>query len=266
MSKRAVVIAALQREPALAEDAGAPLYHQLQVRLRDLIEEGVVQASEAIPPERDLAAALGVSRITVRKAVQGLVQEGLLAQRQGAGTFVVPRVEQPLSRLTSFSEDMVARGMTPAARWLERSVGSATPEEAVALNLSPGAEVARLHRLRSADGEPMALERATIPRIFLPDPAAVQNSLYEVLAANGYRPERALQYLRAELLDEKNAALLGVSVGSAALYIKRYGYLADGRVVEYTRSHYRGNAYDFVAEMHMEGGGAATRRGPSIPI
>ncbi len=250
MNRPVSVMGALQQ--GLERDADTPLYQQLQARLRELIDDGVLRASEAIPPERDLAAELGVSRITVRKAVRGLVEEGRLMQRQGAGTFVVPRVEQPLSRLTSFSEDMTARGMALSVRWLERAVGVATPEEAVALNLSPGAEVVRFFRLRIADGEPMALERATVPRAVLADPMAVRDSLYEALGAAGQRPERALQYLRAELLDEDSARLLGVPAGSAALFIKRYGYLADGRPVEYTRSHYRGDRYDFVAELHLD--------------
>lgn len=252
MSKQAMVLDALRQGLADAADSPTPLYQQLQKHLRRLIDEGILEASEAIPPERDLAAALGVSRITVRKAVRGLVEDGLLAQRQGAGTFVVPRVEQPLSRLTGFTEDMQARGLKAGARWLDRSVGPASPEEAVALNLSPGTEVARLYRLRSADGRPLALELATVPRAVLPDPGAVEDSLYKALAATGHRPQRALQYLRAELLGEEQARLLKVPPGSAALFIKRYGYLADGRPVEFTRSHYRGDSYDFVAEMWLD--------------
>jgi len=252
MSRQAAVMEALRQGLEGAADNPTPLYLQLQRQLRRLIDDGALPATEAIPPERDLASALGVSRITVRKALRALVEEGLLTQRQGAGTFVVPRVEQPLSRLTSFSEDMQSRGLTPTIEWLDRSVGPATPEEAVALNLSPGSEVSRLYRLRCADGRPMALERASVPRVYLPDPLAVESSLYATLAASGYRPERALQYLRAELLDAERARLLAVPTASAALFIKRYGYLGDGRPVEFTRSHYRGDSYDFVAEMTLD--------------
>ncbi len=252
MSRQSAALEALKAGLSSAADNPTPLYQKLQRQLRRLIDDGLLPASEAIPPERELASGLGLSRITVRKAVRGLVEEGLLTQRQGAGTFVVPRVEQPLSRLTGFSEDMRSRGLRPTVEWLDRSTGQASPEEAVALNLSPGAEVSRLYRLRCADGRPLALERATIPRAFLANPGAVKSSLYEVLAAAGHRPVRALQYLRAELLDEEYARLLGVPAGSAALAIKRYGFLSDGRPVEYTRSHYRGDSYDFVAEMQLD--------------
>lgn len=230
-----------------------PLYRQLQIGLRQLLVEDALPADEAIPGERELAAGLGVSRVTVRKAIRALVDKGLLEQRQGSGTFVTARLEQPLSRLTGFSEDIRARGQEPGLTWLDRSVGVATPEEAMALNLSPGAEVSRLYRIRSADDKPLALEQATLPRHVLSDPGIVEHSLYAVLSKLGLRPSRALQRLRAELLGMEHARLLQVPPGSAALYIERRGFLSDGTPVEFTRSHYRGDAYDFVAELSIEG-------------
>lgn len=228
-----------------------PLYRQLQNGLRQLLNKGLLQADEAIPGERELATGLGVSRITVRNAVRALVEQGLLEQRQGSGTFIATRLEQPLSRLTSFSEDIRARGQQPGLTWLDRSLGIATPEEAMALNLSPGAAVSRLYRIRSADAKPLALEQATLPQRFLPDPQVVDNSLYAVLNGQGLRPSRALQRLRAELLGMEHARLLAVAPGSAALYIERCGFLRDGTAVEFTRSHYRGDAYDFIAELSV---------------
>lgn len=239
----------LRREAGLERDSPTPLYRRLQRGLRQAIDSGLFNPEDAIPPERDLAEALGVSRVTVRRALRTLVEEGLLYQRQGSGTFVAARVEQPLSRLSSFTEDMTTRGMEPGATWLDRSLGPASPLEAMALNLSPGAEVSRLYRLRSADGRPMALELATLPRRILPDPALVENSLYALLNQLGYKPVRALQHLRAELLSEEHARLLGVQPGGAALYIERRSFLENGQPVEFTRSHYRGDAYDFIAEL-----------------
>jgi GntR family transcriptional regulator len=236
------------------ERSPTPLYMQLQHDLRRLIEHGGLRVGEALPSERDLASGLGISRVTVRKAIQGLVKQGLLTRRHGAGNFIASPVEQPLSRLTSFSEDMRARGMKPTVAWLERSRGLATPREAMALNLSPGTEVSRLHRLRRADERPVAIELATIPRRFLDDPNTVESSLYATLAQSGIRPQRALQHIRAEVLAEGLAELLQVPSGSAALYIERQSFLSDGRPVEFTRSHYRGDSYDFVAELHIEQG------------
>ena len=237
----------------LDEQSRAPLYQQLRRALRDAIEDNRLEAEEALPPERELADEFGISRITVRKALDALVGEGMLTRRQGAGTFVAQRaearVEKSFSKLSSFSEDMISRGRKPESVWLSRSSGTVTPEESLTLGLSPGAEVYRFNRIRYADGEPMALEYSTVPGRCLPSEGAVQESLYEALGKHGSRPVRALQRLRAVLFTAERAKLLGVADGSPGLQIERRGFLKDGSPVEFTQSYYRGDAYDFVAEL-----------------
>jgi GntR family transcriptional regulator len=235
----------------LDEQDRAPLYQQLRRALRDAIGDNRLVADEALPPERDLAEDLGVSRITVRKALEALVTEGLLVRRQGAGTFVAARVEKSFSTLSSFSEDMIARGRKPESVWLSRGSGAVTPEESLILGLSPGAPVYRFNRIRYADGAPMALEYSTVPGFCLPSETAVEESLYEALDRQSYRPARALQRLRAVLFAGEKAGLLQVAEGSPGLLIERRGFLRDGRAVEFTQSYYRGDAYDFVAELNM---------------
>lgn len=234
----------------LDEQGRAPLYQQLQRALREAITDNRLAADEALPPERDLAEEFGVSRITVRKALDALVGEGLLTRRQGAGTFVASRVEKSFSKLSSFSEDMLSRGRKPESVWLSRAAGTVTPEESLTLGLSPGALVYRFNRIRYADGAPMALEYATVPGFSLPSETAVEDSLYTALDRAGNRPVRALQRLRAVLFTAEKAKLLSVADGSPGLLIERRGFLKDGRVVEFTQSYYRGDAYDFVAELN----------------
>jgi GntR family transcriptional regulator len=217
--------------------------------LRSAIENSLLKPQDALPPERDLAADFGVSRITVRKALDALVAEGLLTRKQGAGTFVSGRVEKQFAKLTSFSEDMAARGRKPRSEWLLRASGTVTPDESLTLGLSPGAPVYRFNRVRFADELPMAVEYSIIPGFGLPGVDAVEESLYAALQAAGTRPARALQKLRAILVDEERARLLKVEPGAPALYIERRGFLEDGRVIEATQSWYRGDAYDFVAEL-----------------
>ena len=135
----------------LDEQSRAPLYQQLQRALRVAINNEVLAPDEALPPERDLAEEFNISRITVRKALDGLVAEGLLARRQGAGTFVTARVVKSFSKLSSFSEDMISRGRTPRSEWLSRTAGAVTPEESMTLGLSPGSPVYRFNRIRYAD-------------------------------------------------------------------------------------------------------------------
>lgn len=234
---------------------GGPRYQQLFRRLEDTIKSGKLAQGTALPPERDIAEMTGLSRVTVRKAIQPLVEAGLVTQRRGSGTIVashVPKVEQSLSILTSFSEDMARRGLQATSKLLERGLFDPSPEEMVALGLSAGIQVARITRLRLAGGEPMAIERASLPTDLLPDPATVATSLYDELERDGNRPTRALQRISAINLRARDAELLGVLKGAAGLNIERTSYLKGGRVVEFTRSVYRGDAYDFVAELRID--------------
>lgn len=227
----------------------APLYLQLQHVLRSAIERHVLVPDEALPPERDLAEAYNVSRVTVRKALDGLVHARMLTRRQGAGTFVAARVEKNFATISSFTEDMLSRGRQPHSEWLSRSEGTVMPEESLALGLGPGTPVYRLSRIRYADGESMALEYATVPKDSLESLEAVGDSLYEALGKD--RPARVLQRLRAVLFTPEQSLLLGIEPGSAGLEIERRGFSASGRTVEFTKSYYRGDAYDFVAELSV---------------
>jgi len=239
---------------AVADYDPTPLYLRVQEQIKSAVSAGNLKPLEALPGERDIAGAFNVSRVTVRKAIAGLVEQGLLTQRQGSGTFVAAqpqRLEQPLSRLTSFTEDMRLRGLEASVKWLTKTVTLASPDEAMRLSLSPSDKVCRLKRLRLANGVPMAIECATVPVRFLADPDLVTTSLYTVLEANGALPVRALQRLRAANLSASDAALLEVPPGSAALAIDRLSYLENGTPVEFTQSYYRGDTYDFVAELNL---------------
>lgn len=239
---------------ALQTARGGPLYLQLKRFIEDAIHSGRVSPGDALPSERDIAARLDVSRVTVRKAVQQLVLEGVLVQRHGSGTYVAPqphRVEQSLSQLTSFTEDMARRGMAVRSSWLDRGIYSPSPEETVVLGLSATEKVARIARLRLSGDMPLAIERASLSEQLLPDPEAIGTSLYEHLDKHGGRPVRAIQRIRAVSLGEADARLLEVAPGAASLHIERTSYLASGRVVEFTRSVYRGDTYDFVAELRL---------------
>ena len=170
------------------ESKPTPLYLQLQQAIRSAMQSGALKADEALPSERDLARELGISRVTVRKAIAGLVEDGLLVQRWGSGTFMAARmhVEQPLSRLSSFTDDMITRGLVPSARFLHRGLGPVSPKEAMALVAlarrdgepdpapAPGRRHAHGDRIcggaeplpaRSAGGRELPLCRADPPRL-----------------------------------------------------------------------------------------------------
>jgi len=220
--------------------------------LRREIAGGRYAKSQMLPGERELSEAFGVSRATLRRAISALAEEGVVVQRQGAGTFIrraSPKVDQPFSRLVGFSEVMRLRGFAPSSRVLDRGVFLPSPEEMTSLAIGPEESVVRLSRLRLADDVPMAIEHTTAPARFLPPIPEIGVSLYDAFAASGHTPVRGLQRLRAVLLSDEDAALLDVPPGSPVLYIQRIAYLADGRGVEFTRSYYRSDTYEFVSEV-----------------
>jgi len=233
--------------------AASPLYMQLAQKLAQAIRDGQFQTEDALPSERVLSESLDLSRVTARKAIDRLVEQGLIVRKRGSGNYIAPKLEQPLSRLTSFSEELHQRGFKPSSRWLTRSFSLAAPDEQLSLGLATGGRVARLERLRLADTVVMAYEVSVLPEAMLPDPQAVGASLYEHLSAAGNAPVRALQHIRAINAEPKLASLLEVPVGQAVLFITRVGYLEGGQAVELTHSYCRSDYYDFVAEMRREG-------------
>lgn len=217
--------------------------------IRTIILSGRATPGQALPSERDLSQALGWSRVTVRKAMASLIAEGLVSQHHGAGTFVSSRIEKSIAALSSFSEDMTRRALKPGTRLISSEIGSVTPQESITFHLSMDALVVRMERVRLADGQPLAFERVTIPTFTVPDPNEIGSSLYAAMAQAGFRPVRAVQRIRAVNITHSIAQALEVQPGAAALLIERSGVLQDGRVVEFTRSYYRGDAYDFVTEL-----------------
>ena len=157
---------------------------------------------------------------------------------------------------------MRSRGLQPGVIWLHRGVSEASPAEIMALHLSPGAEVCRLHRIRTGGGKPMAVERATVPSRFLPDAELVTASLYDVLEAHGCRPVRALQRLRAAVATPEVAKLLDLEPGAPLLVAERRCFAEDGSAVEFTETTYCGERYDFVAELRRTTGMRSSR----IPV
>ncbi len=233
-----------------------PRYRQLSHYLRTAIKDGTLGADTLLPPEREMALQADVSRVTIRRAIGDLAGEGLLDQRQGSGTVVMPtdkkRLRQSLSSLVSFTETMALRGYASSSEVLNAGLFPPTPEETIALGLSGSSLVARIKRLRLADPGPLAIETSTLPADALPNPEMVKQSLYVVLRKTGFAPVRAIQRISATNLDAADAGLLGVEPGTAFLKIVRNGYLASGRPVELTTGVYRSDVYDFMAEVRLE--------------
>lgn len=227
----------------------SPLYRQLAGQLAQDIRAGRYRVDQALPSERRLVESLGVSRVTARKAIDALVAQGLVLRRHGSGNFIAPRLEQTLSKLTGFTEELRRRGYLPNSTWLARDIRAASAQECQQLALPASAQVARLERLRLADGVPMAVELSVLPLAVLPQPHTLEGSLYAHLAATSHAQVRAVQHIRALNADVRTAQLLEVPAATALLWVTRTAYGACGQPVEYTVSYCRSDDYDFVVEM-----------------
>jgi GntR family transcriptional regulator len=215
------------------------------------ILEGVIASLEPgalLPSERLLKERYSVARGTVVQAIEALVARGLVYRVQGSGTFVAePKFRQPLT-LTSFTEDMRARGMTPGSVVRSQAIVPASEVVARHLALVPGTPVVHLERVRTADGEPMALERTHLPAQRLPgleDADLTDASLYELLEGTwGVRVAEADQWASVVRVTEDEAGLLHVSAEQPALLFQRVTRDPAGTPVEYVRSLYRGDRYE----------------------
>jgi GntR family transcriptional regulator len=203
---------------------------------------------DRLPTERDLAQEFGVSRMTVRQALERLEHERRVYRVQGAGTFVAPPAINKSIELTSFSDDMRRRGLQPGSRLRVAESTPAGAEIGFALGLSPSARVVHLERVRTADGVPMCVEHAYLTEALVPGllDQPLDGSLYDVLR-DRYRISlvRAEQTIRATVLDETSARLLEVPPFSPALLVERTGYDQRDRPVERAISTYRGDRYTF---------------------
>lgn len=238
-------------------------YLSIRDEILDLVDEMAV--GDALPPERTLAPQFGVSRMTLRRAVEELVREGRLVRRQGAGTFVAePKISHSLSVL-SFSEDMRRRGSVPSSRTLDVEDVPAGQKLGDRLDVPPGDDVFRVIRLRLADDEPMALETLHVPRSVVPGldgDALVEASFYEILLDRyGVELVGGTQTIEATVTDEVESEILEVPVRSPAFLFERISRARDGRIVEFVRSVYRGDRYqlhvDLARPLTGEGGAAA---------
>jgi GntR family transcriptional regulator len=227
----------------------APKYMQIARNMSNLIENGNWPEDHGLPSERQLVELLEVSRVTARRALQVVSERGLVVRKPGSGTYVAPRLVQGLARLTSFSEELRARGMSSSSSWILRKVSPASSSELISLGLKRGDRVARLKRLRRADGNPMSFEHTRIPYAFLPHPETVEDSLYERLDNSETAVVRALQTLSATNATVEQAKLLEIEAGVAVIFVTRIGYDREGRAVEFTESFCRADVYEFVAEL-----------------
>jgi DNA-binding GntR family transcriptional regulator len=232
---------------ALDRTSPVPLYFQVAGRLEQLIESGQLPVGGRLQNEVELAERLGVSRPTVRRAIQYLVERGVLVRKRGIGTQIVhPKVRRPVE-LSSLYDDLAKSGKEPTTRIRSIEVRPAPDHVAEALGVPQGTEVTWLERLRFAGGEPLALMHNAVPVDVLPlrrDDLEARG-LYELLRAAGYVPRMADQVVGARSATSVEARMLGDARGAPVLTMTRTAWDASGRAVEYGSHIYRASRYSF---------------------
>ncbi|WEO94060.1 GntR family transcriptional regulator [Streptomyces sp. FXJ1.172] len=232
---------------ALDRTSPVPLYYQFAQQLEAAIERGALAPGDLLGNEVDLSVRLGLSRPTVRQAIQSLVDKGLLVRRRGVGTQVVhSQVKRPLE-LSSLYDDLESAGQGPTTRVLRNEPVPACADVAAALGLAEGAEVIVLERLRRTHGQPVAFLRNYVPPALLELPAQRLEStgLYRMLRSAGIVLHSARQSVGARSATAEEAALLDEEEGAALLTMRRTAYDDTGRPVEYGVHVYRASRYVF---------------------
>jgi GntR family transcriptional regulator len=225
-------------------EQGAPhKYLTVRDHLATLVAHEL-RVGDAIPSERHLSLQFGLSRMTVRQAVDALVTEGVLVREQGRGTFVAPQRMDFEMRLTTFGEEMRRRGMEPATAVLTAQVVAATPDVATALEIEPRQKVHYLYRVRSADGTPICIEQVWVPVALAPDlfSAGPPPSMYQALRDGGLTPEWGEDTLSADEATDTEASLLGLADARAVLRAERRTYSVDAAIM-FSRACYRADRY-----------------------
>jgi len=268
-------LASLPRKPPrIVREPGLTAHAQIEDWLADAIAAGQLTPGDRLPTEHDLAAWLGVSRMTLRHALSELALRGLVTRTvgRGGGTFVAePKLEQDLTTLAGFSEQLRRHGKVAGARVLAAAEIPASPAAAAALELPEGDPVHDVRRIRLADGRPIVIEHSQFPAALFPGllDCRLDGSLYDLLAANyGQRPHRARESLEPVVAGVREAEALEMDEGAPLMLVERTAYSRSGQPLEYARDLFRGDRTRVVVWTSELGGdlsgGPATAR-PARP-
>lgn len=232
-----------------------PKYYQLAAILRQKIDDGDWKPRTPIPSERQLEVLYNISRTTIREAIDNLVQQGYLYREHGRGTFVSPhKLQKGLMELTSFSEDLVKRGIQPGQiiRSLERVVPP--PKILQRLELTPGSSVLRIDRVRLGNGIPIGLQTSYLAlndgQVITESEMSGSGSLYRILQEKfNIIPTEADETLEVTLATPEEAKLLEITTGAPLLLSERVLFSQDRKPVEFVKILYRGDRYRYFVHL-----------------
>ncbi|MFS0864821.1 GntR family transcriptional regulator [Fredinandcohnia sp. 179-A 10B2 NHS] len=237
----------------IKKSSPVPIYFQLEQAIRELIDNKELKPGDMIPSEREYAEKFQISRMTVRQALNNLVNDGYLQRERGKGTFVaVKKFEKNVKGLTSFSEDMRSRGMEPGTTVLDFAVLEADTLTSSKLEIEEEATVYQIKRLRLADEQPIAFEIFYMPTELVPGLTmeVAENSIYRYVESEiGLHIVSGVQELEATVAQKEVASALGIKVGEPVLYIQQVSLTENNKPLEFVKSFYRADRYKYKVEM-----------------
>ncbi|MFW6266596.1 MAG: GntR family transcriptional regulator [Halanaerobiales bacterium] len=240
----------LEKMKKVNKESPLPLYYQLKESIIEVIRKEGIKSGTRIPSERKLCDYHEVSRMTVHKAVERLVQDGHLYREHGRGTFVASRNELNfISPLASFSREIKERGLNSQTELIDREIIEGDKKVCEKLNLRPGSKLYRLKRLRRVEGVPFLWETVYLSKTKIPElkPKKLQNnSLYRLLEEEyNLRLNYAEATVEPVLLKEKVASKLELSENELGLFFQQLTFLESQQPVEWTEAYYRSDNYKF---------------------
>jgi GntR family transcriptional regulator len=240
-------------EPTITIDKQShiPIYRQIQTQFKQLILDGQLEPQDVLPSETELSRRYGISVMTVRQAMNELVNEGFIYRERGRGTFVARQpMVHPLQRLESFTEDITARGLTPSAQILGFEHVPAPEEVGLALELEPAHEVLHIKRLRLADDCPVGIHDSYLRGVYFDQTTLEKyDSLYALLEDQGLVLAEGEEVLEAVAANQEISELLNVPPGSPLLLVSRTVYLESGQPIEFVRATYRADLYRYAIQL-----------------
>lgn len=234
----------------------SPIYLQLREVIRNKIEEGEYLPGMAIPSENDLADTYGINRMTVRNAIDALVNEGILKRVQGKGVYVVGnKVERDLETLGGFNQTMKEKKTHPCTKVLTKTLRKAGDKYSLVFGIKPDDDIYYIKRICSADSEPISLEEILIPKYVVPKLEGIDLgvfSIYEVYGFYNIEVTRAWQTLDLIQLEPRDARMLGIDANLSVMLFECTSYDDKDRVIEFARTYTRGDKCNFNVHFHKE--------------
>lgn len=227
----------------------SPIYLQVREIVRTKIEEGEYPPGMAIPSENELADMYGINRLTVRNAIDALVNEGLLKRIPGKGVYVMgAKMERDLERLGGFAQTMLRKNMKPSTKIVTKVLRKAGEKYGLMFGIDPTDDIYYIKRLCCANEEPVSVEEIFVPHYIVPKLEGIDLSvftLYEVYEFYGVRLKNARQTLDLVHLEQRDARMLGVDTDTAVMLFECTTYNEENRIMEFSRSYTRGDKCNF---------------------